>query len=102
MPLPASGPGRCTARGTEVALPTAMTRTTIFVGSVLFAALLACGGSREVVVESPESPDEQRVLVPASRTVPVQTAPPPGTKIKRTTTQPDGTVIEQELEVDDD
>jgi hypothetical protein len=79
-----------------------MTKTTIFVGSVLFAALLACGGSRDVVIESPESPDEQRVLVPASRPAPVQTTPAPGTKVKKTTTTPDGTVIQQEIEVEED
>lgn len=70
------------------------TKLDFLIGVPLLAALLACGGSSEKVVV--ESPDDEPVYVPASR---VEQQPK---KVKKTTTYPDGTQIETEVEVDDD
>jgi hypothetical protein len=75
-------------------------KSDFLIGAPILLALLACGGSSDKVVV--ESPDEERevILVPASRPAPVK--PAEGTKVKKSTTYPDGTKIETETEVEDD
>ena len=76
-------------------------KSDFLIGAPILLALLACGGgsTERVVVEEP---DEERevILVPASRPAPQK--PAPGTKVKKSTTYPDGTKIETETQVEED
>ena len=76
-------------------------KSDFLLGVPILLALLACGGgSEEVVVESPD-PEKEVILVPASNP-PQPQRPAPGTKVKRSTTYPDGTKIETETEVEEE
>jgi hypothetical protein len=70
------------------------TKLDFLIGVPILLALLACGGSSEKVVV--ESPSPEPVYVPASA---VEQQPK---KVKKTTTYPDGTQVETEVEVEDD
>jgi hypothetical protein len=78
-------------------------KSNLLVGFPILLALLACGGaSEEVVVESPDEPEREVILVPASRPAPQPQPQSPGTKVKKKTTYPDGTEIETETEIETD